>query len=49
MNDKQEGSGWDVVKNTQARIRHTMLRVKNLNLATYSTTSPKNTMALQSA
>ena len=31
MNDKQEGSCWDVVKNTQARIRHTMLRVKNLD------------------
>ena len=31
MNDKPDGSGWEVVKNTQARIRHTMLRVKNLN------------------
>lgn len=30
MNDKPEGSGWEVVKNTQARIRHTMLRVKNI-------------------
>lgn len=30
MNDKNEGSGWEVVKNTKPRIRHTMLRVKNL-------------------
>jgi lactoylglutathione lyase len=30
MSDKPEGSGWDVVKNTQPRIRHTMLRVKNI-------------------
>lgn len=30
MNDKPEGSGWEVVKNTQPRIRHTMLRVKNI-------------------
>lgn len=31
MNDKSEGSGWEVVKNTQPRIRHTMLRVKDLD------------------
>ena len=30
MSEKQEGSGWEVVKNTQLRIRHTMLRVKNI-------------------
>jgi lactoylglutathione lyase len=30
MNDKLEGSGWEVVKNAQPRIRHTMLRVKNI-------------------
>lgn len=30
MNDKSEGSGWEVVKNTQPRIRHTMLRVKDI-------------------
>ena len=30
MNDKPEGSGWEVVKNAQPRIRHTMLRVKNI-------------------
>jgi|MEHZ01.5.fsa_nt_MEHZ011400828.1_6 lactoylglutathione lyase len=30
MNDKREGSGWEVVKNAQPRIRHTMLRVKNI-------------------
>jgi len=31
MNDKPEGSGWDVIKNTQPRIRHTMLRVKDID------------------
>lgn len=31
MNDKSEGSGWEVVKNTQPRIRHTMLRVKDID------------------
>ena len=31
MSDKPEGSGWDVVKNTGPRIRHTMLRVKNID------------------
>lgn len=31
MSEKPEGSGWDVVKNTQPRIRHTMLRVKNID------------------
>ena len=30
MSEKQEGSGGEVVKNTQPRIRHTMLRVKNI-------------------
>ena len=30
MSEKQKGSGWEVVKNTQPRIRHTMLRVKNI-------------------
>ena len=30
MSEKKEGSGWEVVKNTQPRIRHTMLRVKNI-------------------
>ena len=30
MSEKQEGSGWEVVKNTQPRIRHMMLRVKNI-------------------
>lgn len=30
MSDTSKGSGWEVVKNTQPRIRHTMLRVKNI-------------------
>lgn len=31
MNAKSEGSGWEVVKNTRPRIRHTMLRVKDID------------------
>ena len=31
MNDKPESSGWDVVKSSRPRIRHTMLRVKDLD------------------
>ena len=30
MNDNSEESGWEVVKNSQPRIRHTMLRVKDI-------------------
>ena len=30
MNDEPRGGEWEVVKNTKPRIRHTMLRVKDL-------------------
>ena len=31
MNEQTRGGDWEVVKNTKPRIRHTMLRVKNLD------------------